>query len=84
MIGGSVSTILQTMTLGSMISKKNGKRIGFLPHKPNGKDLAFLSELFEAGNLKPVIDKTYPLSETGAAVRCLGEGRVKGKLVITI
>ena len=57
LIGGSVSTIFQTFTLGALYSKKNGQRIGFLPHKPNGSDLDFLTEFFDSGILKPVIDK---------------------------
>jgi NADPH:quinone reductase-like Zn-dependent oxidoreductase len=84
LIGGSVSTIFQVMTMGWWITKKSGKKINFLPHKPNAEDLTYLKELFEDGILKPVIDKSYPLSETAQAVRYLGEGHSKGKVVITM
>ncbi len=48
------------------------------------KDLNYLVELFEAGKLKPVIDKCFPIEETAEAFRYFGEGRFKGKIVITV
>lgn len=47
-------------------------------------DLVFLKELIEAGDITPVIDRTYPLSEIPAAIRYLEQGHAKGKVVITI
>jgi len=46
--------------------------------------LAFMKELFEAGKVKPVIDRHYPLSEVPEALRYFGEGLAKGKVVITL
>ncbi len=51
--------------------------------KPN-KDLAFIIELIESGKVIPVIDRQYPLSKVPEALRYLGEGRAKGKVVITV
>ena len=51
---------------------------------PNKEDLLFLKELIEAGKLAPVIDRTYPLSETPAALGFVGEGHARGKVVITV
>ena len=48
------------------------------------KDLAFMKELLEAGKVVPVIDRRYPLSETAEALRYLGEGHARGKVVITV
>ncbi|MEA2002430.1 MAG: NAD(P)-dependent alcohol dehydrogenase [Actinomycetota bacterium] len=48
------------------------------------KDLVDLVELVEAGKLTPVIDRTYPLSETAAAMAYVGRGHVSGKTVITL
>ena len=48
------------------------------------KDLNYLVELFEAGKIKPAIDKCYPIEEIADAFRYFGEGRFKGKIVITI
>jgi NADPH:quinone reductase-like Zn-dependent oxidoreductase len=46
--------------------------------------MVYITELYEAGKVTPVIDKTYPLSEVPEALRYLGEGRTKGKVVITV
>ncbi len=51
---------------------------------PNNADLVVLKELIEAGKVTPVIDKTYPLSETPAAFRYLEEEHARGKVVITV
>ena len=61
-----------------------GKKFTFFVAKLNQKDFNFLKELIEAGRLKPVIDQDYPLSETGEAMKRLGEGKARGKLVIKI
>ena len=50
----------------------------------NNEDLDFLSQLLETGKLTPVIDKTYPLSETSEALRYLEEEHARGKVVITM
>ena len=55
-----------------------------LSAKPNQPDLEFLKELIEAGQLTPVIDKTYSLSQVPDAIRYLHAGRARGKLVIGV
>jgi len=83
MVGGSTVRIFQVVFLGPLISMTTSKEIGILARKPN-KDLVFMKELFEAGKVKPVIDKCYPLSEVAEALRYFGEGHAKGKVVITM
>jgi NADPH:quinone reductase-like Zn-dependent oxidoreductase len=51
---------------------------------PKNEDLVVLKELIEAGNVKPVIDRTYPLSEICEAFRYLDKGHAQGKVVITV
>jgi NADPH:quinone reductase-like Zn-dependent oxidoreductase len=48
------------------------------------EDLHFLKELVEAGQVTPVIDRTYPLSKVPEAIRYLEEGHARGKVVITV
>jgi NADPH:quinone reductase-like Zn-dependent oxidoreductase len=50
----------------------------------NHKDLVVLKELIESGKVTPVIDRTYPLSDTPEAFRYLGKGHARGKVVITV
>ncbi|MBI3580232.1 MAG: NAD(P)-dependent alcohol dehydrogenase [Ignavibacteriales bacterium] len=84
MAGGSKAQIFQSMLIGSWMSKKGGKKMEGLRAQRSQKDLAVLKELLEAGKVVPVIDRRYPLSETADALRYLGEGHARGKIVITL
>jgi NADPH:quinone reductase-like Zn-dependent oxidoreductase len=84
MAGGSMAQIFQAMLMGSWMSETGGKKMGGVSAKRNQKDLAFLKELVEAGKIVPVIDRRYPLSEAAEALRYLGEGHARGKVVITV
>lgn len=50
----------------------------------NNADLVTLAGFIEAGQVKPVIDRTYALGETAAAIRYLEEGHARGKVVIRV
>jgi len=52
--------------------------------QPNQRDLIFMAELLEAGKVKPVIDRRYPLNEVPDAIRYLEEGHAQGKVVINV
>ncbi|MCB9076419.1 MAG: NAD(P)-dependent alcohol dehydrogenase [Anaerolineaceae bacterium] len=82
-IGGSIATILQTATLGAWFSQSEGQQMSLLMHRPN-KNLASIIALFESGQVIPVIDKDYPLPEAAEAIRYLGAGQAKGKVVVTV
>jgi NADPH:quinone reductase-like Zn-dependent oxidoreductase len=85
MVGGSVGTLIQVVSLGVLISRMGSKRIGLNAWNPNKReDLAFLAELFEAGKVVPVIDRRYPLREVPEALRYLEEEPHLGKIVITV
>ena len=47
-------------------------------------DLVFLKELIEAGKVKPVVDRSYPLADAAEAIRYLEQGHAQGKVVITV
>jgi NADPH:quinone reductase-like Zn-dependent oxidoreductase len=82
--GGSVVTMFQILLLGPWIRGTTGKKIRILAVQPDPKDMVYIAELYEAGKVVPVIDRRYPLSEIPEALRYLGEGRTKGKVVITM
>ena len=52
--------------------------------KISQKDLLFIIELMNAGKVRSIIDKRYPLIETAEALRYLEEGHARGKVVITV
>jgi NADPH:quinone reductase-like Zn-dependent oxidoreductase len=83
-VGGSIPRLLQVLILGPWISMTAGKKMGILGWRPNTRDLGCIKELFEAGKVTPVIDRRYPLSEVAEAMRHLGAGLAKGKVVITV
>ncbi|HEY6275384.1 MAG TPA: NAD(P)-dependent alcohol dehydrogenase [Streptosporangiaceae bacterium] len=68
----------------AVLSPVVGQRMtSFLAHL-NRDDLAVLAELLQARKVTPVIDRTYPLSETAEAIRYLEAGHARGKVVITV
>ena len=48
------------------------------------KDLVVIKELLEEGKVIPIIDQSYPLSETAEAIRYLVEEHAKGKVIIAV
>jgi NADPH:quinone reductase-like Zn-dependent oxidoreductase len=82
-VGGSMARLFQAFFLGSLIRTLTKKNIRVLALEPN-KDLDYVSELFETGKLKPIIDGPYELSETAEALQRFGQGIHKGKIVICI
>lgn len=67
--------------LASLFSRR---RFAFFIAKLTKEDLGFLGELLAAGTLKPVIEHEYTLEQVPEAMNRMGEGHVKGKLVISL
>jgi NADPH:quinone reductase-like Zn-dependent oxidoreductase len=59
------------------------QKLGFFISKERGHDLEELRKLLEAGAIKPVVDRTFPLDQVPEAIRYLRDGRARGKIVIT-
>ncbi|WP_455197039.1 NAD(P)-dependent alcohol dehydrogenase [Kaarinaea lacus] len=83
MAGGCSSLINQVMFLGPLISLTSNKKMGLLLHKAN-KGLNELIELIESGKVRPVIDKRFSLDNVSQAMQYFGEGRARGKVVVSI
>jgi len=60
------------------------KMVPFLAKPPSKRDQSFVRELLEGGKVTPVIDRRYTLSEVPEALRYLGQGHARGKVVITV
>ena len=77
---GGFDRSLRATLLSPLVSQK----LRMLASKENAADLAVLTELIESGQLTAAIDRTYPLSETAAAIQHLHNGHARGKVVISI
>lgn len=84
MAGGTAAQIFQAMLLGSFYSEKEGRQLGGVSAKQSQDDLNFLRGLLESGKVIPVIDRCYPLPEAAEAVRYLGAGHAKAKVIVTM
>ena len=69
------------MRLGGMV---RSQKVKFFVAKITKEDLAVMQELLDSGKVKSIIDKTYELSQVDDALRYLGEGHARGKIVITM
>jgi NADPH:quinone reductase-like Zn-dependent oxidoreductase len=77
---GPVARALGALVLSRFVSQ----RLRPFLSDVNKHDLLTLKDLIEAGKVRPVIDRTYPLSETAEAIRYLEAGNARGKVVITL
>jgi alcohol dehydrogenase len=66
------------------VSLRGGKDIAQVQAHATAGDLELLSELIEAGKLRPQIDRRYSFAEIPAAIAYLEHGRAKGKVVVTM
>jgi NADPH:quinone reductase-like Zn-dependent oxidoreductase len=81
-VGGSVATLLQVLLIGPMVGGAGGTKIRLLAVRLGVQQLAPIVELCQAGKIATVIDRRYRLSEVPEALRYLGEGHAKGKVVV--
>ena len=81
--GGAMGQTFQALLLGPFLSIFGSQKLGSMMVKSN-QDLALVTKLIEAGHIKPVIDRCYPLADTAEALRYYGKGHARGKVIITI
>jgi NADPH:quinone reductase-like Zn-dependent oxidoreductase len=80
-VGGSAATLLQVLLIGPLIGRAEGKKLRLLAVRSGAQRLAPLVGLCQAGKIATVIDRRYRLHEVPEALRYLGEGHAKGKIV---
>ena len=86
-IGAPAPVKLVMRLLSSGIRRRarhRGVDYSFLFMKPSGSQLREITRLFEAGAVRPVIDRVFPFESTNEALACVDAGRAKGKVVIKL
>jgi NADPH:quinone reductase-like Zn-dependent oxidoreductase len=76
----SAGRLIKAMVSFRFVSQRLGRFVVAQKHD----DLIALKELIDAGKVTPVIDRTYPLSQTAAAMDYVGTGHARGKVVISV
>lgn len=80
---GTLAPLVRVLK-GQLLSRIGSLRVAPMLTRVRHEDLVVLKELVEAGKLSPVIDRRYPLREVPDAVRYVGEGDARGKVVIDV
>lgn len=80
-----MATLLQALLLAGLLTgRTDGRKIRVLAARLGVQHLTPLIELCHAGKIVTVIDRRYPLKEVPEALRYLGEGNAKGKVIVTV
>jgi len=82
--GGGTAAIMAGLVETAVLSRFGNQKMPFFLATNSKQDLMVLKELIEAGKVRPVVERTYPLRETAAAIGYLEEGHARGKVVITV
>ena len=83
-VGGSVAALLQALLAWPLTGSAGSRKIRVLPVRLGVQHLAPLVELCQAGKIATVIDRRYPLGEVPEALRYMGAGNAKGKVIVLV
>lgn len=82
-VGGALPQVIKALLFGPFISI-GGRKVKMLAAKPDVRDLEFVGGLAEEGAIAPVIDRVCELREAPEALRYLGEGHARGKVIVKV
>lgn len=82
-IGGSIPYLLFTLIWGKLLSLISSKSLKILSLKPN-EGLDYICECYEKQHIKCLIDGPYPLESGAEMLQYFGNGKHKGKIVLTV
>ena len=83
-VGGAVRTLLPIVTIGALVGRATGRRVGMLAVTQGPTHFEPLTELCVADDVRIHIDRTFSLDEVPQALTYVGEGRSLGKVVVAI
>ena len=83
---GGKASVTGFTSMGKLIgvSLRGGMDVAMVSAHVTTKDLELLSELIEAGKLRPQIDRRYQFAEIPAAIAYLEQGRARGKVIVGV
>jgi NADPH:quinone reductase-like Zn-dependent oxidoreductase len=80
---GFVKLVIRLLSWGTRRkAKRRGVTYSFLFMKANGSQLGEITRLFDAGVIRPVVDRVFPFESTNEALAYVDAGRAKGKVVV--
>jgi NADPH:quinone reductase-like Zn-dependent oxidoreductase len=82
--GGTMPQIFETLLFGWLFNEKAGRKLTSVMATHKADDMMTVRNMLEAGDIKPVIERTYPLRELPEAMRYLGTRHARAKLVIKV
>lgn len=83
-VGGTARALVRALTVGFVVGRASGRRIGVLAVKAGPAHFQPLTDLIIAGDVAIHIDRTFDLLDVPAALAHVGEGKALGKVVVTL
>jgi NADPH:quinone reductase-like Zn-dependent oxidoreductase len=83
-VGGTVRALLRVVTVGAIIGRLTGRRLGLLMVKAGPTHFTPLAERCAAGEVDIHVDRTFRLAEAPQALAYVGAGRARGKVVVEV
>ena len=83
-VGGPVRALLRIATLGALIARSSGRRMGVLAVRGGPGEFAPVAQMVIDGEIELPIDGVFGLADVGAALTRVGMGRSMGKVVVEI
>ena len=80
----AMPALLSVLLIGPLAGRAKGKKIGVLAVRLGVQHVGPIVEFCQAAKIATVIDRRYRLSEVPEALRYLGEGHAKGKVVVIV
>ena len=84
LVGGSISQVLRGLLVARFTSRSGPRRLRTFIMRPNPEDLGLLRGLMDGGQVKPVLDRSFPLPDVAQALQYLRDGHVRGKVAVTV
>lgn len=83
-VGGTARALLRVATVGAVVGRLTGRRIGVLAVEQGPTHFTPLAERCVAGEVRIAVDRTFPLEEVPQALAHVGAGRALGKVVVEV